>query len=564
MNGPAEQTFHWAAALASGLAAAGVRRLVASPGSRSTPLTLAALRHPEIGVRMVVDERSAAFFALGLAKASGEPVALAATSGSAIANWLPAVVEADMARVPLILLSSDRPPELQDCGANQTMEQAGLFSTHVRKFFQLPPAEAETGWLANFVARMVAASRGPLPGPVHINVPLREPLVPSASIGLEETAGAPIPLTLPAHLQPTDETLKRISGIIGKGRGAIVCGSEALSAAARRSILDLARRLDAPVFADVLSGLRFGTQEPEILAHPDQVARSAPMPDWILRFGGTPVSKAVSTWMEKAHTKPQIVVSETPRLADPAGTASHVVTADVALVCAGLDAPAGPPEWRADIVALDSEAMRAADAVCDGDRVFEGALMRRLVRAVPPSTAIFLGNSLAVRAADWLAGRSSTKLRVYGNRGVSGIDGNLSTAFGISAISENCVAVVGDLAFLHDLGALALGRDLPLAILLLDNGGGGIFDHLAQADLPEFETGWLTPQSLDHVAAARAFGLAAQDVDGLDEAMAAVNAALDRPGTTVIRATIVREKSLARFKTFFAAAAAPVTQGQTR
>ena len=251
MNSNAETSFLWALALLDGLATAGVRRVVISPGSRSTPLTLAALRHPGLIPHVVVDERSAAFFALGLAKTEAAPVVVIAASGSAIANWFPAVVEANMGRWPLILLSADRPPELHDCGANQTMDQIGLFGSHVRAFHQLPPAETETGWLAALAARAVSASRGPLPGPVHLNIPLREPLVPPAA--LPPATGAPKRVeALASRLIPATETIAAIGTVLSSGRGAIVCGSDDLGTGFHQAVIDLGERLQVPVFADIL------------------------------------------------------------------------------------------------------------------------------------------------------------------------------------------------------------------------------------------------------------------------------------------------------------------------
>lgn len=548
-NAGAETNYRWAWRLLDGLAASGVKRAVVSPGSRSTPLALAALRHPGIAVHVAVDERSAAFFALGLAKAEGIPAALVATSGSAVANWLPAVVEADMARVPMILLSADRPPELHDCGANQTMDQVGLFGSHVRAFHHLPPAQEDAAWLAPLAARCVAASLGPLPGPVHVNVPLREPLVPAAA---ERPAAVPAPHWLDAVPRADDAALAVLERILAAGPGAIVCGPEDLGAGARAAAAELAQRLRVPLFADILSSLRCGAAGAEVLAHPDQVARSAPPPAWLLRLGGTPVSRAVNGWLERAAGRPQIVAANHPRVADPAGVATHIVRADVTDLCRRLAAPAAPAAWLDGFVALDAAAGAVAEAACD-EAPFEGALLRALLRQLPARTPVFLGNSLSVRAADWFVGRTPQLLRLFGNRGVSGIDGNLSTACGIAAACGRALAVVGDLAFLHDLNALALARDCRLAVLLLDNGGGGIFDHLALADLPEFEQAWLTPQSLDPAHAAAAFGLSYQRAAGVRDAVANVLAALESPAASIVHVSIDRHLSLARIRAFHSA-----------
>lgn len=551
MSGTAELGFLWAYALFDGLAAAGLRRVAASPGSRSTPLTLAALRHPGIEVHMIVDERSAGFFGLGLAKAEGRPAALIATSGSAIANWAPAVVEADMGRIPLILLSADRPPELQDCGANQTMDQIGLFGGHVRAFHQLPPPEAETCWLSSFAARIVAASQAPLAGPVHVNVPLREPLTPTGDPS--RPPSAPAPAIARGRRLADEGTLEELRALIA-GKGVLICGPDDLGSDFRRAVTELAERLGAPIFADVLSGLRLGGSASEnILAYPDQAARSAPDFDWALRFGGTPVSRATAEWLQRAPGGAQIVVSDHARFSDPSRTATHLVQADAADFCRRLKGVAGPAGWLGRFIEGDRAAEAAAETACCGPQPFEGAALRRLARLLPEETPLFLGNSLTIRAAEWFIGRAGKNLRCFGARGLSGIDGNVSTALGIGAALGGCVAVVGDLAFLHDLNALALARKIPLVALLLDNGGGGIFRHLAQAALPEFEEGWLTPPGFDPSAAATAFGLAYLRAESAEEAAAAAAARFVAKKAAVIHLPVDPRYSLERCRSFFAA-----------
>ncbi|MBB4197371.1 2-succinyl-5-enolpyruvyl-6-hydroxy-3-cyclohexene-1-carboxylate synthase [Rhodoblastus sphagnicola] len=548
MSDPARLGYDWARALLDGFARAGLRRVVASPGSRSTPLTLAALRHPDLDVQMIVDERSAAFFALGLAKAENRPVALIATSGSAIANWAPAVVEADSARVPLLLLSADRPPELHDCGANQTMDQSALFGVHVRAFHALPPPEARIDWLAAFAARVVAASRFPMPGPVHVNVPLREPLTPAGAPPAPEVFAAPLVAT--GRLAPDPVVVEQVSDLL-VGDGVIVCGPENLGGEARAAVIGLARRLGAPVFADVLSGLRFCASDAAILAHPDAVARKNPPFDWALRFGGTPVCRATSDFLRGRRGATQIVVSDCARFADPDRTATHLIQADPALFCAHVRGRPAPPAWAQGLLKCDKAAAGAAEAACADETPFEGALLRRLLSALPEQTPVFLANSLTIRSAEWFSGRASCALKIFGNRGLSGIDGNLSTALGVARALGPAVAVLGDLAFLHDLNALALMRAQELTVLLLDNRGGGIFDHLAQAALPEFERAWITPQAYDPAALAKAFGLRYIAAETTSAAVAAVLANL-AGGGAIVHVAIDRAFSLSRCKDFFA------------
>ncbi len=552
MTDGAALNYHWAWHLLDGLAAAGLTRVVISPGSRSTPLALAALRHPELTTRVVIDERSAAFFALGAAKAERKPVALVATSGSAVANWMPAVVEADMARVPLILLSADRPPELQDRGANQTMDQPGLFGGHVRARHALPPAETGAGWLAELAARAVAASLGPLPGPVHINLPFREPLVPGPGAASPPRAAAP--RWLASTLHPDRAALDFLGTTLSSGAGAIVCGAEDLGDDFRRAVLDLASRLRVPVLADLLSGLRFDPGAGEaVLAHPDQVARTAPTADWVLRFGGSPVSRPLAEWLGRCAGRPQIVVADHSRFIDASGTATRILRADPAVLCRGVEAAPAPAPWLAGFVARDRAAGAVAERICAERRPFEGGFFRAMLRALPEETPVFFGNSLAVRSAEWFAGRMPNRLRPFGNRGVSGIDGNLSTAFGIAATLGSAVAMVGDLAFLHDINALALAPSAPLVVVVLDNGGGGIFDHLAQAGLPEFETGWLAPQTLDIAAACRAFALPCHRAGSVGEAVAAVLTGLAEGRAGVVNLPISRDVSLTQVRAFHSA-----------
>jgi 2-succinyl-5-enolpyruvyl-6-hydroxy-3-cyclohexene-1-carboxylate synthase len=552
----ADVTFAWAACLLNGLATAGLARVVLSPGSRSTPLALAALRQPALQAHVIVDERSAAFFALGLAKGVAAPVGVIATSGSAIANWFPAVVEADMARVPLVLLSADRPPELHDCGANQTTDQIRLFGHHVRAFHQLPPPDDHLDWLTRLAALCIAESLGPLPGPVQVNVPLREPLVPT---GDRLPASAPTPpVRLAATLQPDRRSVDIVSRIIATGPGAIVCGPDDLGNAFRMEVGKLSRRLRVPLFADILSSLRFDRDLGDAaLAFPDHVSRRAPTPAWILRFGGMPVSRAMAQWMDRCRRSAQIVVSAHPRVADPDGTATHVIHADPAALCASLAGEPAARTWRDRFLQLDGEAARAAEAVCENGRAFEGAVLRSVLHALPDATPVFIGNSLAVRFADWFAGRGATTLRMFGNRGVSGIDGNLSTAFGISAAVGRVLAVVGDLAFLHDLNALALVRHGSLVVLLLDNGGGAIFDHLPQAALPEYEQAWLTPQAIDPAAAAQAFGLDFFRAEGVADVVSAVLSGLGSPRSRIVHVPIDRAHSLAQVRAFHSAGTTP-------
>jgi 2-succinyl-5-enolpyruvyl-6-hydroxy-3-cyclohexene-1-carboxylate synthase len=496
--------FQWSQAMIAGFSAAGATHAVISPGSRSTPLTLAMLRQPGLECQVAVDERSAAFFALGIAKATRCPVLLLATSGTAPANWLPAVIEASQSGIPLILISADRPPELQACGANQTIDQIGLFGAHVRASHNpgTPVEGFDPAYLNSLAARICEQASWPHPGPVHVNQPFREPLLP-ASATTPETATKKIFVSVPLAL-PAPADVKALANAIGGRRGIIVCGEVAAESGFAEALTALAARLDCPILAEPLSNLRFGPHDRSHLCVRyntwlrDAQVRDAVKPDWLLRFGSFPVTRQLQTLLDGA-TPLHALVELRPRWTDPQHRLTHVVRADPLAFCqALLDAapPPAPAGWHAGFATLEAKAgLEASGHVAV------------LIDELPPGTPIFVGNSLAIRQMDSHSGSSDKLLFFFGNRGASGIDGNISTSLGIAAVHGRVVAVIGDLTSQHDLGGLALAQGRDAVIVAVNNGGGGIFDHLPQAALPEFEQGWRTPQQFSFEHAALSFGL---------------------------------------------------------
>jgi 2-succinyl-5-enolpyruvyl-6-hydroxy-3-cyclohexene-1-carboxylate synthase len=526
----------WSAALAAGFVAAGVRHAVISPGSRSTPLALAFLRQPGLSCKVVVDERSAAFYALGIARAEGIPPLVLATSGSAVANWLPAIAEADAAALPLLFVSADRPPELQDCGANQTIPQAGMFMPFVRASHApgAPAEEVDMAFAAALAARAFDQACWPLPGPVHLNQPFREPLLPSnlSSAALSPAANAvPVLVSRPPPSidpRPVADIAARISG----GRGAIVCGELCPDPAFAEAVTELAARLACPILAEPLSGLRFGSHDRSHLAVrynrwlDDPAAREATRPDWVLRFGHWPVTRRLQDYVAAAGM--QLLIDPLPRWIDPSHRLACLLRADPSAACAALvDArPApGPAGWTTLIAQLE------ASMAEDGDPQH---WLPALLSTLPPRQAVFVGNSLPIRQLDSFSGSGAGPLRFFANRGASGIDGNVSTALGIAAITGSIVAIVGDLTCQHDIGGLALARGLNAVIVTVNNGGGRIFDHLPQAGLPEFEHAWRTPQHIDFAAAARTFGIAYGRCDAAGELCNIVPSALQTGGPHMV------------------------------
>ena len=568
----------WAQSLVDALAAAGLRDVVLSPGSRSSPLALAFLRQPAIRCQVILDERSAAFCALGMAKATRQPAALLCTSGSAPANWFPALIEADLGAVPLLLLSADRPPELLGWGANQTIDQQQLFGKHVRSFYAppLPASDFSTAYLQRLAARAIADSRWPLPGPVHLNLAFREPLLPAGDLLATHAAAAcpaaisvVAPLLLPEP-QGIADTLAEISA----RPGAIVCGGADYPPGFADAVSALAAQLDCPIFAEALSNLRFGAHDRSRLCVRYEgflrqaSSLAAARPEWLLRFGAFPLTRRLQDWLRAVAPAVQVVITADSRWPDPQHAASRLLQADPVQICRALLAADGKPApagWRAAFAHAEARAEAVASApfatvarAAEASEIFEGTLIPALLDSLPAGHRVFCGNSLAIRDLDAFSGSSDKPLRFFANRGASGIDGNLSTALGIASDGP-CVALVGDLTAQHDLSALAAAGGRDVVVVVLNNGGGGIFDYLPVAALPEFERGWLTPQRVDLVAAAQSFGVVGERVRSLAEFTLSVERALQRGGATLIEVPIDRQASVARRREFWQrGAVAPV------
>ena len=551
----------WAQALCSGFAAAGVRDLILSPGSRSTPLAVAFLRQTAIRCHVVLDERCAAFFALGLAKATGRPAAVLCTSGSAPANWFPAVIEADQGATPLILLSADRPPEQQGWGANQTVDQQQMFGNHVRAFHDpgTPREDFSVAWLHHLAARAVAGSCWPLPGPVHLNLPFREPLLPAGDpADWPVAAPALAPALAPPRLLPDTQSIAAIARQISGRPGAIVCGGADYPPGFADAVSALAAQLDCPLLAEPLSNLRFGEHErSHLCVRYESFLRSpafvtAQRPQWLLRFGAFPVTRTLQHWLAEATTAQHIVVTPDQRWPDPLHTTHALLQASPAEACAALrnalPLPAAPA-WHAAFMRAESAAQTAAEACHDREH-FEGALIPALLERLSTGHRLFCGNSMTIRDLDTFSGSSSKALTLFANRGASGIDGNISTAAGI-AVSGPTVALLGDLTCAHDMGGLANLRGLDLVLIVINNGGGGIFEYLPQANLPEFERAWLTPSTIDFAHAAQAWGIAHQRVDTLAAFSAVLNAALLAGGPHFIEVTVDRAQSVAQHRAYW-------------
>jgi 2-succinyl-5-enolpyruvyl-6-hydroxy-3-cyclohexene-1-carboxylate synthase len=512
----------FAAALVDEWARSGVMHAVVAPGSRSTPLALALARDERLQVQVVLDERSAAFRALGLALASGRPVVVLCTSGTAAANFHPAVIEASHARVPLIVCTADRPPELRDTGAGQTIDQVHLFGDAVRWFCDPGPPSDEPGagvvW-RSLACRVVAESLGPPAGPVHLNLPFREPLVPTGEPLVDAPGrpdGRPWTVSTPTMRAPAPADVARLAELVrAHPRGLLVAGwgARVSPAIAAR----FAERAGWPVLADPISNLRvppFAISTYEALLRAPGFG-AAHRPDLVVRVGAPLTSKIATAWQDPSLA--QVLVDPDGQWLDPVRAASERFAVDAgALLAAVTDAlgPPASPSWLRDWQVADSRARIAIDSVLDapGDPI-EARVARDVAAALPDGATLVVASSLPVRALEWsMAPR--TGIRVLANRGANGIDGFVSTVVGVARASEpaTTVGLCGDLCFLHDTNGL-LGAPGPATFVVLDNDGGGIFSFLPPAELPEFESLFATPHGVDLVEVARAHGVTAERVD---------------------------------------------------
>ena len=517
-------SIRFAAALLGELRRLGVAHLFLSPGSRSAPL---ALGTAGLGLQVHTfhDERVAAFAALGAAKANGQPVALVCTSGSAVANWLPAVVEADASGLPLLLLSADRPPELRDRGASQTMQQAGLFAPFVRWSGEaLTPADGGPDLVTealNLARQALAAALGPKPGPVHLNLPFREPLYPDgglpaleASLPLELPPALPLFATRAALSQPA---LAAACDLMLQARSlAIVVGPGDLAQSDAEALLELSERLEAPLFAEGASGLR---AYPGVIGCYEAALRSdwwdEFRPDLVLRLGEEPTSKALRTWIGTSRTTHLTLGHH--RWHHPFATAAVPLAATPSeLRDALLLRPPLAPPFRAyrselrDRLRGDSDALAAAllTAGAEGALPAEPEALRTLLAALGDGHLLHVASSMPIRDLDLCAPQTPAGLRITCNRGLNGIDGTLSTAHGLALAlpDRRVVALLGDVAAIHDAGGFIALANSParLTALVINNDGGGIFGFLPASKFgAAYRDHFATPHGLDfaHLAA---------------------------------------------------------------
>jgi 2-succinyl-5-enolpyruvyl-6-hydroxy-3-cyclohexene-1-carboxylate synthase len=499
---PVNRTFAPLGAFVEELVRCGMTHAVTSPGSRNAPLSLTLAGQPGLEAVSVIDERCAGFVALGMAKASGRPVAVTCTSGSAAANLHPAVVEAWEARVPLIVLSADRPPELREIGAGQSIDQLGLYGSAAKWFVEVgthEPGRETAIHYRSLACRAFYTAAGGRPGPVHLNFPLREPLAPSPEeldpadwegredgrpwTELRESRAALDTLTLPP------------------GRGVVVCGPTAERVA--EPVVRFASRLGWPVLAEPTSGLRCGAHDrSQVIAHYDVLLRvpefaERQRPEVVVRIGDMPTSKPLRAWVAGAR---QVVVDPHSAWHEPTRSAELMLRSPARAALGALEGEKTDPGWLA--------AWRAADALVptaleDAPDRFEPKVFAALEPRLPDGAIVWVSSSMPIRHVEALFPQSGKELRFLANRGANGIDGVVSSALGAAlATGKPTWLLTGELALLHDMGGLMAARraGVELNIVCLDNEGGGIFDFLplaAHADPELYEQHIATPAGLD-------------------------------------------------------------------
>ena len=551
-------------------ARAGVTVAALSPGSRSTPLALALAGDGRITLHVFLDERSAAFFALGAAKASGRPSVVVCTSGTAAAEFHPAVLEAFHARVPLVVCTADRPPELRDTGAGQAVDQLKLYGDAVRWFAEVgAPSDADAAgpYWRSVAARAVATASGPPAGPVHLNLAFREPLVPTGDDvvlppGRED--GAPWVEAGARRPRPHPDDVDRLAlAVAAEPRGAIVAGWGA--DADPEAVARFAEAAQWPVLADPVSGLRQGayaisTYDP--LLRSPAVAKGL-RPDVVLRLGAPLTGKVATSWLDSSVR--QILVDPDGAWLDPQRASAERIVADPTALLDAVTlrgAARSQSFWLASWRRADAAVRRDLDRLLDSwVEPFEGRVARDLVSGLPDGTTLVVGSSMPVRDVESFA-RPRTGLRFLSNRGVNGIDGFVSTVLGAATGPEPVVALCGDLTFLHDGGGL-LGvaqRSLSATFVVLDNDGGGIFNFLPQARSglgEQFETLFGTPQAVDLALLASVHGVEAERVTKADDVLPAVHRAMRAGGVRLVVVPTEREDNVRRHRLAWEAVSIP-------
>jgi 2-succinyl-5-enolpyruvyl-6-hydroxy-3-cyclohexene-1-carboxylate synthase len=562
MNNHQEDLTAYTAAFVAELVQTGVTEAVVSPGSRSTPMAMVMAEHPGLNVHIHVDERSAAFFALGIAKASGKPVALLCTSGTAAANYFPAVTEANISRIPLIVITSDRPHELRDVGAPQAIDQIHLYGNHVKWFVEMAVPEKSDEMLhyVRSVCGRAAATAVQAPsGPVHLNFPFREPLIPKLDdknlFRLNERPERYVKVRN-GELTIGKTEIKEISAAMSKHKnGIIVCGQitdEGFAA----EVTELSTRLNFPIIADPLSQLRSGEHSTANVIDAydtflrDGKAKEYLRPTIVLRFGAMPISKALLIFLKENYQAQHYVVDGGGGWRDPAALSTEMIYCNETMFCRGILAELGEnhengylTKWQ-DLNRLTKDNLTV---IRDTTEMSESRLFYQLAEMLPEHANLFVGNSMPIRDLDSFFHNNGKSINILANRGANGIDGTISTAMGAAAVSKHpFYLVLGDLTFFHDLNGLLAAKlyQIDITIIIINNNGGGIFSFLPQAEHPKhFELLFGTPLDLDFEYVVRMYNGQFTRIKNWEQLGVVIEASKTAHGLNVIEIVTQRDRN---------------------
>lgn len=534
------------AALVDELHQLGLREVVISPGSRSTPLALLFYEH-DFKSYVSIDERSAGFFALGIAKEHERPVVLVCTSGSAVANYLPAIVEAYYSRVPLIVLTADRPPELRQVGAPQTIEQNKIFNNFTKYYEELAlPEDKESmyRYVRVVMQKAYASVMTKQYGVAHINVPIREPLLPDwrrldFTIGRQESN---FEYLRGDNYFSFDDTIFR------NKKGLIICGGDAY-ANYHKEVIQLGERLKAPLLADPISNLRNYSKDIIIDSYDaflkEDAIKKDLAPEFIIHFGQVPVSKRLQQFLSMHQGALYLQVDETFEYRNPSLSTKKYIASSPRLFAESICIENNNKEYLNKWLNYQRLMRKQLNGAKDEMTFFEGKLIQIIQRMLPRDSRLVVANSMSIRDIDYFFECRKQSIKVLCNRGANGIDGIVGTAMGIATSNKPTVLLTGDLSFYHDLNGLLIGKtnNLNLVIVLINNDGGGIFRYLPQSKEKHFNELFLTPHGINFEGLKTLYGLTYYEATNYDAFEDAFKEVLEKDGIKLIEAKIDSELS---------------------
>ncbi|MDO8749042.1 MAG: 2-succinyl-5-enolpyruvyl-6-hydroxy-3-cyclohexene-1-carboxylic-acid synthase [Candidatus Omnitrophota bacterium] len=564
----------WGKLIIEELIRLGVEHFCIAPGSRSGPLVVAVAENRRAKSFIHFDERGLAYYALGYAASSGKPACLIATSGTAVANFFPAIIEASKKKLPLIILTADRPPELRNTGANQTIDQVKIFGDYARFFFDLPcpTKEIPLETVVTTIDQAVYRARANFPGPVHINCMFREPLAPIPEKGFTPGNLKPLSRWLKNSLPWTrytfyekslsSEELKNLAQELSAIKRGIIAVGKLRNEEEEKNVLILARILQWPVFADITSGLRLKSNDEMVIHYFDQLLLEPALlarykPDGVLHLGGRLTSSRWYEFIKKITLISYITVLNHPLRNDPLHRVTTRIECSVSYFCGAIKQflkQRKRNNFTAQLKKASERVQQCLLAEINGAAsLTPGVLAQRISTLPSQETGIFLANSMSIRIMDMFAGVNKNLCRVGANRGSSGIDGTIASAIGFTnGLGKPCVVLIGDLAFLHDLNSLALAKELkyPLVIIVINDRGGGIFSFLPIAAFPSvFEKYFAAPHTFSFELAAGMFQIAYARVTTAREFADTYRGALEKKGTTIIEIEANRDENYKALQT---------------